>query len=335
MCIVLKIGESEMSGIVSKLYALVIDKELILLPLYSIVCFMYLLSIHRKVRSQKRYLRSKYAYKKINFFNVFLRTKKVVHICGAFHRQMLFYKDCFLNQINVKNKIVRVFKIFFITGIIVFELIYMEYNSNDNNFNYSIFPFSYYNKIIATEINYDSDLPKSNCILCGDNSINPINLYWGQKNFGIVNLNTFECKLIEINRYDDNKQLIKEEAGYLTRTSFSNKEDGIIIYITTNSDRGYANIDITLDQSSLLNIEKMKEYLCTDCIKDFMSEFFETDSHLNVALLNFENRTLIPIRESLKGQCKDDYYFRYYFDKNRKGKEIIDITIFYCPSRFK
>ena len=73
-------------------------------------------------------------------------------------------------------------------------------------------------------IPYVSELTQEECFVCGENPNHPISSYWGEDNVGILNLNTFDILYIEINRYDDNGQLLEENAGYMQMHSISNGE---------------------------------------------------------------------------------------------------------------
>lgn len=56
-------------------------------------------------------------------------------------------------------------------------------------------------------INFTSLIEKEDCYLCGDRPNQEISSYLGQDNVGLVNMNTFDVLLVEINRYDPNSGL--------------------------------------------------------------------------------------------------------------------------------
>ena len=67
---------------------------------------------------------------------------------------------------------------------------------------------------IPVKTPYSSDTSVDDCYLCGDSTESPLSPYWGQNNIDLFSLNTFEVKLLEINRYDrTDGQLIEEYAG--------------------------------------------------------------------------------------------------------------------------
>ena len=66
---------------------------------------------------------------------------------------------------------------------------------------------------------YVSTISKEDCFICGehlcDTHFSPLFLaYSGENNVGIVNLNTFDIMRIEINRYDEQGNLVEKKAGY-------------------------------------------------------------------------------------------------------------------------
>ena len=54
-----------------------------------------------------------------------------------------------------------------------------------------------------TSPRYHSDTLPEDCFLCGDGEGSPLPLYRGQKNLGVINLNSLDLSPISINRYDD------------------------------------------------------------------------------------------------------------------------------------
>ena len=57
---------------------------------------------------------------------------------------------------------------------------------------------------------YHSDTLPEDCFFCGNGEKTFPSLYQGQKNLGIINLNTLELSPIIINRYDDFGMQIEE-----------------------------------------------------------------------------------------------------------------------------
>lgn len=50
---------------------------------------------------------------------------------------------------------------------------------------------------------YSSNTSAKDCILCGGGMEKLLSAQWGQNNIALISLNTFECQLIGINRYED------------------------------------------------------------------------------------------------------------------------------------
>ena len=50
--------------------------------------------------------------------------------------------------------------------------------------------------------------------------------YWGEENIAILNLNCFKMLRLEINRYNDQKQLIEEPYGYMVKGGLYENDTG-------------------------------------------------------------------------------------------------------------
>ena len=66
-----------------------------------------------------------------------------------------------------------------------------------------------------------STTSKEECHLCNFGVNADIEVYRGQDNVGLINLNTFEVYCVEINRYDGSGQLIEEATGVFQFDGFS------------------------------------------------------------------------------------------------------------------
>ena len=177
-------------------------------------------------------------------------------------------------------------------------------------------------------IPYVSDLSQEECFVCGENPNHPISSYWGEDNVGILNLNTFEVLYIEINRYDDNGQLIEETAGYMQMHSMSNGES--YVHSSDNPDRGLSNIQIQGDRKPI-DAKAIQSFLCQTCLDKINDMYFGDYPPEEYAVVNFSDKSIRPL-------IKNTTWFTFgNFDVDCDFEEDgdIDLLIHYCPPRYK
>lgn len=177
-------------------------------------------------------------------------------------------------------------------------------------------------------IPYVSDLSQEECLVCGENPNHPISSYWGEDNVGILNLNTFEVLYIEINRYDDNGQLIEETAGYMQMHSMSNGES--YVHSSDNPDRGLSHIQIQGDRKPV-DAKAIQSFLCQTCLDKINDMYFGDYPPEEYALVNFSDKSIRPL-------IKNTTWFTFgNFDVDCDFEEDgdIDLLIHYCPPRYK
>ena len=177
-------------------------------------------------------------------------------------------------------------------------------------------------------IPYVSDLSQEECFVCGENPNHPTSSYWGEDNVGILNLNTFEVLYIEINRYDDNGQLIEETAGYMQMHSMSNGES--YVHSSDNPDRGLSNIQIQGDRKPV-DAKAIQSFLCQTCLDKINDMYFGDNPPEEYAVVNFSDKSIRPL-------IKNTTWFTFgNFDVDCDFEEDgdIDLLIHYCPPRYK
>ena len=177
-------------------------------------------------------------------------------------------------------------------------------------------------------IPYVSDLSQEECFVCGENPNHPISSYWGEDNVGILNLNTFEVLYIEINRYDDNGQLIEETAGYMQMHSMSNGES--YVHSSDNPDRGLSNIQIQGDRKPV-DAKAIQSFLCQTCLDKINDMYFGDNPPEEYAVVNFSDKSIRPL-------IKNTTWFtfgNFDVDCDFKDNGNIDLLIHYCPPRYK
>ena len=184
------------------------------------------------------------------------------------------------------------------------------------------------NKKEYEHIPYVSELTQEECFVCGENPNHPISSYWGEDNVGILNLNTFEVLYIEINRYDDNGQLIEETAGYMQMHSMSNGES--YVHSSDNPDRGLSNIQIQGERKPV-DAKAIQSFLCQTCLDKINDMYFGDYPPEEYAVVNFSDKSIRPL-------IKNTTWFTFgNFDVDCDFEEDgdIDLLIHYCPPRYK
>lgn len=181
-----------------------------------------------------------------------------------------------------------------------------------------------------------SDTAPEDCLLCGDSTQTLLPLYRGQKNIGIISLNTFDISPIEINHYDDHGNLIKKSADSMSMTTSSQGEDGLFTLIYPNTNRGYANVSITFKADEALDMDKVTANLCQECLNAVIRESW-SDTPYGVGLINFDTLEVRLLAENITAFTFGDYYISC--DRSEKKAEEdateMDLLIFYCPERYE
>ena len=177
-------------------------------------------------------------------------------------------------------------------------------------------------------IPYVSDLSQEECLVCGENPNHPISSYWGEDNVGILNLNTFEVLYIEINRYDDNGQLIEETAGYMQMHSMSNGES--YVHSSDNPDRGLSNIQIQGDRKPV-DAKAIQSFLCQTCLDKINDMYFGDNPPEEYAVVNFSDKSIRPLIKNTTWFTFGNFDVDCDFEDNGN----IDLLIHYCPPRYK
>ena len=177
---------------------------------------------------------------------------------------------------------------------------------------------------------YTSAIAKDDCRLCGENPNDLLHFYRGENNIGILDLNTFNFARLEINRYDDNHNLIEEKAGYMRVCDTATIGGGIASF-NVNSDRGYADGTITFKENSRLSFDNLSLHICSDCLTDIMNQYMYKEEHYSIALINFENNKVRPIETAVTGFSFDDFQVKIIFGE---ADNKMDLFIWYAPIRY-
>lgn len=179
---------------------------------------------------------------------------------------------------------------------------------------------------------YASTIQKKDCYLCGNNHNSSITPYLGESNIGIINLNTFDCVRFEVNRYDENHQLIKKLVKYESSQGWrGDEETGSTFNYDVNCNKGYLNASIRFNDNSDLQLDRIQTFLCSDCLEAVMEKFYSDERHWDIALIDFENREINPFNETTVGLHMSDYYISMRYDDKH---DYLNLAAFYCPDRY-
>lgn len=179
-----------------------------------------------------------------------------------------------------------------------------------------------------------SNISQEECLLCGDGKGTLLPLYQGQKNLGIINLNTFDLAPITVNKYDDSGILIeKPDNGSSTHITNTGK-DGFSLMVTADIDRGYASGTLSFINETL-DREILADHLCLGCLND-ITEGCYFDSPLSTGVIDFSTGEVRLFEENILAFTLGDYYVSCKSrDDEEENKKEIDLLVFYCPERYQ
>ena len=93
----------------------------------------------------------------------------------------------------------------------------------------------------------------------------------------------------------------------MSMTTNSHGEDGLFTMTSPNTDRGYANVDISFKTDEILDMDKIMENLCTECLKTIMDATWD-DTPYGVGIINFETLKVRLLEEDITAFSFGDYY---------------------------
>lgn len=179
-------------------------------------------------------------------------------------------------------------------------------------------------------IDYISTITQEECYVCSDAKEFTGFLYRGEDNVGIVNLNTFELLRLEINRYDDHGNLIKEAAGYMSTGGLSNKETDTYVHAFTFPDNAYADVKLSGVQYAI-DRDSIQSHLCQTCLDSINDLWFTDQPPAEFAIISFEDRTIQPLLNAHPWFAAGNYGIDCEFKEDGQ----IDLLIHYCPPRYE
>ena len=171
---------------------------------------------------------------------------------------------------------------------------------------------------------------KTVCSIC-NNSTSPISSHYGEKNLGIISLNSFNITAIEINQYDEDGNIQKRK-NKDNPTLINNFTDFSSV-ISTNSNRGYAVITIMFNPTEIFDVSGIEKNICADCLEKINS--VNTDTCYTIWFLDFDTMDLIPLQQDVTSIVFNDYFISCKFSNTHSTTAQADLLIFYCPERYK
>ena len=174
-------------------------------------------------------------------------------------------------------------------------------------------------------VDFVSTITKDECFICGSGSDCT---YWGEDNVGILYLNTFEMHRLEINRYDDQGQLIEELTGYMTNGGMYENDTYVNSHVFP--DKGYASVEITsLDYE--IDRDLVQSKLCQTCLDEINDLWFGDLPPVEFVFVGFEDRSI----HGLVDTCPWFSLSNYGVDCEYEEDGDIDLLIHYIAPRYK
>lgn len=185
------------------------------------------------------------------------------------------------------------------------------------------------------EIVYVSQIQKEDCALCGNQEKSLLPAYAGQKNIGIICINTFDISPVAINRYDDFGNLIETPSETFSITHNGFGEGEMNTHVMPNTDRGYATVDVSFTNDKSIDKSAVETLLCADCLNTIMEDSW--GEPYGVGVINFETMEVRLFEEHTTAFTFGDFYIDIEQRENEESPNEVDLDllIFYCPPRYE
>ena len=176
-------------------------------------------------------------------------------------------------------------------------------------------------------VDFESAITAEACFLCGEHkgSLGPST--WKPNNIGILNLNTFDILYVEINRYDDNGELVTSPAGIFSIEGMSSGNGRVNSNL--NVDNGYVSISISGVEYSI-DAAVAGSKLCQECLDSMNVKIRYGGTPAEYAVVNYKDRTIHPLVTSTVSFGTGDYLIDCQF----KGNDEIRLLAAFLPSRY-
>lgn len=184
-------------------------------------------------------------------------------------------------------------------------------------------------------VTYQSRITKEECVLCNQQGSSVLAAYSGQKNLGIICINTCDISPVEINRYDDHGNLIEEPSETFSIIRNGCSDEGMTTQVTSNPERGFANVNVSLTKDVAIDKEAVECLLCSDCLSAIIGEYW--NEPYGVGVIDFDTLEVRLLEEKITGFTFGDYYIDINHKKKVKSSDPteLDLLIIYCPSRYE
>lgn len=182
---------------------------------------------------------------------------------------------------------------------------------------------------------YTSRISKEDCALCNYDMGSELSYYAEQKNVGIICINTFDIAPVTINRYDESGNLIEEPSETFSIGHTGSEEGKMQAHVYPNTDRGYANVDVSLGDDESVDKNAVENQLCAECLSTIFDQNW--DEPYGVGVIDFETLEVRMLEEKITGFTFGDYFIDIdHKEKEHQSDSIeLDLLIFYCPPRYQ
>lgn len=183
-------------------------------------------------------------------------------------------------------------------------------------------------------VTYQSRIKKEECALCNQQENSMLSAYSGQKNLGIICINTCDISPIGINRYDDHGNLIEEPSDTFSIIRNSCRDEGMATQVMANPERGFANVNVSLTKDVAIDKEAVESLLCSDCLSAIIDEYWKEP--YGVGVIDFDTHEVRLLEEKITGFTFQDYYIDIDHKEKEKSSDPteLNLLIIYCPPRY-
>ena len=170
------------------------------------------------------------------------------------------------------------------------------------------------------------------CYLCGSNSRSLIGVYRNYEDLGIICVNEWYVLDMRIRNHDDSGNLMGSQ-GSRNVTYTSTGEDSCFYHCSPDSDRGISTVTISYGSDSILDVKKVRNYLCQNCLDklwEVMEVYTPEDEEAkprDLCLVDFQTMELY----SLQGDYSAYYVRDYYVQVDDSREDELKVTAVYAP----
>lgn len=176
-----------------------------------------------------------------------------------------------------------------------------------------------------------SKVSSEECCICGNNNRSMMDYYRKSKMIGLVCLNTMSISSLDTRPYsNDGREVLEENVGYIHT---SHGEGECSFAISGMPSRGILEAKVNYGEQSVVDFEKVKEFLCQKCIDKVIDLYEEEMSRGDskgrfpeVCLVDFATNQLYTL-----GQHSLGYWIRDFWVHIDHQEEGSDIMVIYAP----